>query len=261
MSDAAPDPADQSAMPKSRRFRPSLPFVLILILLVGCGLTAAVMHFIVYPRQAIRIKALQNVRRAGVAAMNFTSSMEGQLPSQASRTDAGEPLLSWRVALLPLLDNAALYREADQTQPWNSEANQILRENCPPVLQVPGSPAEGTLQTSYFAIVGEDTPFPEHRVVTLDEISQADGQGNTLMYVEATGMNIEWAEPNDIPFAALDASPRELRGKGPSTHRSSYGPAVIFCDGHARFLNNDIDPAVLRALATYRGKEELSEKY
>lgn len=261
MSEAAPVSTAAPRPSQSRGYRPSRLFLLSLFVLVAFGSYAAVMKLVIEPQRAVRLQALNNVRNVGLACQNFASGSKAELPAQAIRSEEDKPLLSWRVSLLPLLDNAVLQRKADLSQPWNSEANRILRKSCPPVFQAPGSPADGTLQTSWFTIVGEDTPFPEQGSVNLKDISKADGLGNTLMFVEATGMNIEWAEPKDIPFFALKASPNKLSGKGPSTHRRDGKFSAVFCDGHGRFMNGDVDPAVLRALATWRGKEKLAEKF
>lgn len=261
MSEAAPAQTAAPEPTRSRGYRPSRLFLLVVFPLVAFGFYAAVMKLVIEPQRAVRLQALNNLRNVGIACQNFASGSKAELPAQAIRSENDKPLLSWRVSLLPLLDNAVLHRKADLSQPWDSDANKVLRESCPPVLQAPGSPADGTLQTSWFTIVGEDTPFPEQGLVNLNDISKADGLGNTLMFVEATEMKIEWAEPKDIPFSALKASPNKLSGKGPSTHRRDGKFAVVFCDGHGRFMNGDIDPAVLRALATWRGKEKLAEKF
>ncbi|MFN3158140.1 MAG: DUF1559 domain-containing protein [Rubinisphaera brasiliensis] len=261
MSEAAPDVQAAPEPTRSQGYRPSRLFLLSLFVLVAFASYAALVKLVIEPQRAVRVQASRNVRTVGLACQNFASGSQAELPAQAIRSENDKPLLSWRVSLLPLLDNAVLHRKADLSQPWDSDANKILRENCPPVLQAPGSPADGTLQTSWFTIVGEDTPFPEQGSVNLDDISKADGLGNTLMFVEATGMNIEWAEPKDIPFSALKASPNKLSGKGPSTHRRDGKFSAVFCDGHGRFMNGDVDPAVLRALATWRGKEKLDQKF
>lgn len=237
-------------------------------LVVGAIVGGLVVRNIVVPwefreaRAAARtVTGLNKMRDVGIAAQNFGSEHLSRLPSAVSRNDEGEPLHSWRIGLLDYLDGAAFARLLDLSEPWDSEKNQAMLgvpNYYSEMFQVPGSPAAGTVHSSFFAITGENTPFPLEGQRTLDEVSANDGLTSTLMFVEAADMSIAWAEPKDIPFAALTGSPKDLRGKGPSSHRPNGAPIVIFCDGHASILNGDMDPAVLRALATWKGGEAVS---
>lgn len=240
-------------------------------LVVGAVLGIAVVITVIVPwefreaRAAARtVTGLNKIRNVGIAAQNFASEHASRLPSAVSRNDEGEPLHSWRVGLLDYLDGASFVKLLDLSEPWDSEKNQAMLEmpnSYSMEFQVPGSPAVGTVHSSFFAITGENTPFPLEGRGTLDEIYANDGLTSTLMFVEAADMGIVWAEPKDIPFAALTASPKDLHGKGPSTHRPDGAPIVFFCDGHASILNGDIDPAVLRALATSNGGETIDESF
>lgn len=203
---------------------------------------------------------LRNVRSIGGAALNYSSGNDFLLPPAVLRDDQGKPQYSWRVALLRLMDGAS-YGDFDLSQPADSPVNKPLLATPSPLsemFQVPGSPAHKTLNSSFFVITGDETPFPQKKQVSLNKISKNDGQTTTLMIVEAADMDIAWTEPKDIPFDALKASPKDLRGKGPSTHRSEGAPLAIFCDGHGTILNPKTDPAVLKAIATWMGEEPVT---
>ena len=58
-------------------------------------------------------------------------------PSAASRDEDGKPLLSWRVALLPYLEQKALYDRFHHDEPWDSPHNITLLEQMPQVYRVP----------------------------------------------------------------------------------------------------------------------------
>ncbi|WP_237226791.1 DUF1559 domain-containing protein [Rubinisphaera sp. JC750] len=237
-------------------------------LVVGAIVGGLVVRNIVVPwefreaRAAARtVTSMSKMRDVGIAAQNFAVQNRSRLPAAVSRNDEGEPLHSWRINLLEYMDGASFAGVLDLSEPWDSEKNQAMLgvpNYYSEMFQVPGSPAAGTVHSSFFAITGENTPFPTEGQGTLDEISANDGLASTLMFVEAADMGIAWAEPRDILFDALTASPKDLRGKGPSSHRPNGAPIVIFCDGHASILNGDMDPAVLRALATWNGGEAVS---
>ncbi|MBB02401.1 MAG: hypothetical protein CMJ47_07130 [Planctomyces sp.] len=198
------------------------------------------------------------LQAVGLATHNNAANNDGLLPLAVSSTPDGNPLHSWRTAVLPWMDRAALHAAIDFSESWDSETNAFLRVDCPDEFQVPGSPESRTSFASFFAITGPDTPFPVNRRVSFDQLGSGDGASSTLMFVEAAGMEIEWAEPRDIPFAALSASPEALRGKGPSSHRPNGDVLVLFCDGRSGLLSGKTDPAVLRAIATWNGEEPIS---
>jgi len=72
---------------------------------------------------ARRLQCLNNLRNVGVAMMNFTSQNAGKFPKlsgedtyvETDGTDQVTRQYGWPVTLLPLLDNAALYRKLVQT--------------------------------------------------------------------------------------------------------------------------------------------------
>ena len=62
--------------------------------------------------------------------------------------DGKTPLLSWRVAILPYLEQEALYKEFKLDEPWNSPHNRRLIAKMPKVFAMPGSPAGTKGRTS-----------------------------------------------------------------------------------------------------------------
>ena len=49
----------------------------------------------------------------------------------------GQPLLSWRVALLPQLDQLPLFQQIHLDEPWDSPHNRQFAEQMPAVYQMP----------------------------------------------------------------------------------------------------------------------------
>lgn len=54
-------------------------------------------------------------------AMHNYHDTYNHFPEPASRDDDGNPLLSWRVAVLPFIEQQALYEKFRLDEPWNSE--------------------------------------------------------------------------------------------------------------------------------------------
>lgn len=252
MNDTFAEVADSQVLPTRRKRR--WP-VFLLGLVIGSGLGGYGAYGIfspIHPPMAVpkeskpdpavidRARGMSILERVQVAAVNYTRTNDGLLPPVVFEDDEGT-VQSWRVGLSQRFRG----RDVNESPQW---------------LQVPGSPAEGTAHSSFFVITGDETPFPQAGQVAVRDIAANDGLSATLIFVEATEMNIEWTSPQDIPFEALNAPPRELRGKGPSTHRSDAAPLVMFCDGRGQTLNPDMDPSVLRAIATWKGAEQVTRK-
>src|SRR5262245_36590716 len=74
---------------------------------------------------AQRIQCANNLKQIGLALHNF-EAVHSALPPQAIVDEEGEPLLSWRVAILPYIGEQALYDEFHLDEPWDSEHNLAL---------------------------------------------------------------------------------------------------------------------------------------
>ena len=73
-----------------------------------------------------RAKSRQNLMNLGLAMNNFArNGGRNRLPAAAIRKD-GQPLLSWRVALLPFLGEQALFREVPPRRALGQPAQQGL---------------------------------------------------------------------------------------------------------------------------------------
>ena len=98
MSEAAPTQTAALEPTRSRGYRPSRLFLLVVFPLVAFGFYAAVMKLVIEPQRAVRLQALNNLRNVGIACQNFASGSQAELPAQAIRSENDKPLLSWRVS-------------------------------------------------------------------------------------------------------------------------------------------------------------------
>ncbi len=174
-----------------------------------------------------------------VLAMHNYHDTHGHFPSAATFDKRRKPLLSWRVHLLPFLEQQALYEQFKLDQPWDSPHNKKLVEKMPKVFAAPGTEPESGL-TRYLAVVGNETVFPGARTVGLREIR--DGTTNTIAFIEAIRSEaVPWTEPDDLTFS--DAS---LLKKIVAPKAKKF--LAAFADGHVRGLSHETSLEALRAL-------------
>ena len=144
-----------------------------------------------------------NIKQIVLAFHNYHASND-QLPFDILDKD-GKPLLSWRVAILPYLDEKKLYEEFKLDQPWDSEHNKKLIEKMPKIyspIRVKAKPGE----TFYQTFTGKRTVFEDHKPrYTLGNIP--DGTSNTGLIFEA-GEPVVWSKPVDILFEEKKAVPK-----------------------------------------------------
>ena len=79
----------------------------------------------------------------------YRNSHGGNYPQNIADKD-GEPLLSWRVRLLPYLEQEELFRRFDLQKSWQSPPNKYLVSKLPAVFRCPNVRTDGTV-TSYRA--------------------------------------------------------------------------------------------------------------
>jgi hypothetical protein len=132
---------------------------------------------------------------------------KGTYPGFAIHSDSGQPLLSWRVELLPYLGYPALYDQFRRDQPWDSAHNRALLTNIPAVYQ---SPDRFDRKTNYVVPVGRSTAFSGAR--GNHPRRWEDGLENIVVLLEVDdSAAVFWTAPDDWAFDP--ASPSRSLGK------------------------------------------------
>jgi prepilin-type processing-associated H-X9-DG protein len=208
-------------------------------------------------REAARRAQCTNNLKQIALAMHIYHEKYGCLPPAYVADAKGHPLHSWRVLLLPYLEQGGLYDRLKLDEPWDSPHNHSLLQNeyaaqefhCPSAL----NPKD---KTSYVMIVGPGTISDGPHSVRLEDIK--DGTLYTIMIVEVKDSGIHWAEPRDLTFEGMDFRVKDPGGKGINSDHPTVAN-VLFADGAVRSISNDIDSKLLKSLITINGKEDVSE--
>jgi hypothetical protein len=196
--------------------------------------------------QVNRGQSINNLRQIVLAFHNYHDGHKGLFPTAASYGKDGEPLLSWRVHILPYLVEGDLYRQFHLDEPWDSAHNKKLIARMPAVYRS-GFGAALAGKTSYLGIAGEAAMFPGRKAIGIRDVK--DGTSNTILLVEADDdQAVIWTKPDDLTY-----DPKKPRaGLG---GRYSDGFLAAFVDGSVHLLPKDIDPKILNALFTRDGGE------
>jgi hypothetical protein len=206
-------------------------------------------------RQAAqRAQYTNNLKVLALAMHNYASAYR-TLPAAQSHTYRANGMVqeskyphSWRIDVLPFVEEVSLHGQYHFDEPWDSDANKKIMEKMPSVFRSPSDRDPKSTNTSFFVLTGPDTIFDGEKGGEFRRIT--DGTSMTLLIVEAN-RQAPWTKPEDIPYAADKPVPK-LGGTMPD------GFLAAFADGSVRTLPNSLDEATLRALITKAGGETIA---
>jgi hypothetical protein len=185
---------------------------------------------------AARIQSGNNLHQILIAMHNYHAT-QGTLPPAYNVGKDGKPLLSWRVHILPYIEQDNLYKEFHLDEPWDSPHNKKLIGQMPKTYRSPASKADAG-KTNYLTVRGKDTAFPGDKGLRIPA-DIPDGTSNTIAVVEVSDKRaVIWTKPDDFEFN--DKNPLDgLLGLWPG------GFQAAFCDGSVRFISRTVNPKAL----------------
>lgn len=190
---------------------------------------------------ARRMSSSNNMKQIMLALHNYESAYR-KLPLRMSRDKDGQPLLSWRVQILPYIEQQALYDQFHLDEPWDSPHNIRLVEMMPQTYANPRFDVRPG-HTVYLAPFGEDCGWPGEK---FDFRSITDGTSSTIALTEvAPYLAVPWTAPDDLD---IDENPG-------TSWMSDRGANVGMFDGSVRWISAELTEDVLRALMTINGGE------
>ena len=219
---------------------PIILTVLGVLLLVG-------IYFVVrsaaYEKQASlhRAMCMNNQKMITLALINY-ESRHRRFPAYIADKD-GKPLLSWRVLILPYLEQHELYAQFHLDEPWDSPHNRPLAAKMPRYFRCPSDRTQASEQTSYVLVTGPGTAFEPGKAIGFDQMRR--GASNMVLLSESAESGIVWTEPRDVDIGSLNLGLDAPAGKGV---RSGHPDVVIvgYADGHIDSLPKDSSPEELR---------------
>ena len=185
-----------------------------------------------------------NMKMIGLAFHNYESA-NGHFPNNVA-SEKGKLMLSWRVLLLPYLEENELAKEFKMDEAWDSAHNKKLIEKMPKFLTpVRGKAGKG--ETFYRGFTGPSTMFEAGKEIKI--VSITDGTSNTILCVEAE-KSVPWTKPDDLPF---DPKKDTLPKVGGSMFETGFN--ALMGDGSVRTLRGSVTYDTFWALVTPAGGE------
>jgi hypothetical protein len=231
-----------------------------LVVLLGCGgvIAALVFPAIHSARTAARnMQSLNNEKQILLALHNYHDVNQTFPPAYIADKD-GKPMTSWRVLILPYIEQQGLASQYDYSKPWDSPENMAVAQNMPAVYRSPfeESNPQNRTHTSYLFFGGKGSVF-EKSPVSISSI--IDGTSNTIVLAEVNNSGVIWTQPTDLDAAQLDFVIRGTKDGQPGqlNTNSPRGLNVGFMDGSVRTLpkstpamdiKSAVDPADGRAV-------------
>ncbi|GAB5405034.1 MAG: hypothetical protein Aurels2KO_32650 [Aureliella sp.] len=200
---------------------------------------------------ARRVQSSNNLKQL-VLALHDHESAHRYFPPSYTTDRSGQPLLSWRVHLLPFLEQTRLYKEFHLDEPWNSPHNIKLLPRMPVAFRSPASSAP-LGHTTYRGIGGPKGILQPPRRNSRSNQGTTFGSitdriSNTIMVIEVSDdLAVEWTKPEN--FEPSDEELKRILGA------FRGGTNVGMGDGAVQFLSEAIDLELLRHMMTMNGGE------
>jgi uncharacterized protein (TIGR03067 family) len=206
------------------------------------------------PVKATEEEAAENLKQSRdnlehiAVAFNNYAAVTGEVPENITDKD-GNVLLSWRVQILPFVDQDELFKKFKLDEPWDSKNNRELVVKMPEIYSSPRVVVKKKGYTVYQGFAGAGALFQTGKKLRFPA-SIPDGTSNTILAVESS-MAVPWTKPADLPFDEK----KDLPDFGKAYHAK---PLAALCDGSVRTLNlKKITPKTLKAAITIAGGEVL----
>lgn len=238
-----------------------IPIVIVLFVLGGGGYLF--FGALGGAREAARNSSCKNnLKHIGLAMHNHHDTLK-RLPPAYITDENGKRLHSWRVLILPYIEQQALYEQIRLNEPWDSPYNRQFHNRIPEVYRCPSAGADRGSGFTNFMVVVDDTSQdgrPGRTAFGPGKLSGErwyeggfsfrdviDATSNTIMVVEVAGSTTNWMEPADLNLSEQTGINASKSGNCLSSKHSN-GVNVLMADGSVRMLEENLSPNTLKEL-------------
>ncbi len=191
------------------------------VLLVGCIVVGALVALLLPDDQ-------NNMKQLSLGVLNYESN-NGKLPPAQEK-------VSWRVYILPYIEQESLYRQFKVDESWDSPTNKRHASTRIKTFVSAADPPE-MAETRYRVFVGPDTLYEPGKPLPTSR-SAKDGPAATILIVES-GDTVPWPQPREIQYDRAGALPSfGVPGRG--------GFNVAMLDGSVKFVSDKTSSDVIR---------------
>ncbi len=212
-------------------------------------------------KEGARSSACAGTLKMIAGAMQCYHDVYGCFPPAYIADKDGRPMHSWRVLIMPFIENREFTDRYRFDEPWNSPHNRALAHGIPhgmdpnyPIFHCLSDRNSDKWDTSYVMVVGPRT-ISDGPTSTREE-DFTDGISYTIMIVEISDSGIHWMEPRDLKFDEMSFKINDANAIGiRSRHRG--GANLVLCDMSVHFLKDSVAPETVKALLTRNGRENV----
>lgn len=205
---------------------------------------------------ARRVMSTNNVRQMTLAQLNYESSYQ-VFPGKAMSDVENGGGLSWRVHILPYMEQQVLYEKFKLDEPWDSPHNQALIQEMPEIYLSQGGLGSDSLslgETLFLRPIGNgawpDPSSTDFEPLKLNAIT--DGTSRTISIVEVDASHAAiWTKPDGDYHFDPSAPDEGLKNQ-------RIGVTIVsLVDGSTIAIPNDTTPETFGGMMTISGGEDV----
>lgn len=175
---------------------------------------------------------INNQKQLNIAFNNYVNAHNNALPPASPQSP-----FSWRVEILPFIEQQDLYNRFHRNEPWNSPYNlDLAKTRMPKIYKLPGRKAQPG-ETFYKVFTGPKTLWDGPRIPTMPA-SFPKGTSNTILLVEAE-QPVMWTKPEDLVL-------NDFPDPTTALHWTDGLATVCIADGSVRQIKRTILPLNLK---------------
>ena len=205
---------------------------------------------------ARRMTCSNNIKQILYAFHNYHVA-HNHFPPAYSIDESGKPLHSWRVLILPYIEQKDLYEKIRLDEPWDSEYNRQFHSQAPSIFLCPSSnirevervPAPSA---SYYSVIdGAEAAFFGSQTRSKSDVKKPD---ETIFLVERR-IPVNWMDPSREMTFETASKGANVDAMGISSYHSGSALAG-FGDGRVQTISKSVNSETLRKLLTLNAEDK-----